>query len=52
MKKEIASAPVLVFCNHKKQNVVLTDASTNGLGASLLKDEKPVYFTCKALTDG
>ena len=28
-----------------------TDASTKGLGACTLQDEKPVYFASKALTD-
>ena len=51
MKKEIVSAPGLAYYNPKKQTVLQTDASTNGLGASLLQDKKPVYFASKALTD-
>ena len=44
MKKEIARAPVLAYYNPKKQSVLQTDASTKGLGACLLQDEKPVYL--------
>ena len=50
-KKEISSAPVLVYYNLKKQTVLQTDASIKGLGACLLQDQKPVYFASKALTD-
>ena len=51
MKKEIASAPILAYCNPKKQNVLQTDVSIKGLGACLHQEEKPVYFASKALTD-
>ena len=51
MKKEIACAFVLAYYNPKKQTVLQTDASTKSLGACILQDEKPVYFTRKALTD-
>ena len=51
MKKEIASAPVLVYYNPKKQTTLQTDASIKGLGACLLQDSKPVYFASKTLTD-
>ena len=51
IKKEIVKAPVLAYYNPKKQTVLQTDASINGLGACLLQDEKPVYFLSKALTE-
>ena len=51
VKKEIAAAPILSFYDPKKTTVLQTDASINGLGACLLHDEKPVYFTSKALTE-
>ena len=51
MKKQIASTPKLAYYNPKKQTVLQTDARIKGLGACLLQDEKPVYFTSKALTD-
>ena len=50
MKKEIAEAPLLAYYNPKKQTVLQTDASIKGIGACLLQDERPVYFTSKALT--
>ena len=50
MKKEIAKAPVLPYYNPKKQTVLQTDASMKGLGACLLPEELPVYFTSKVLT--
>ena len=50
MKQEIVSAPILAYYNPKKQTVLQTDASTKGLGACLLQEEKPVYFASKALT--
>ena len=51
MKKEIGSAPVLVYYNPKKQTALQTGASVKGLGACLLQDDKPVYFASKALTN-
>ena len=35
----------------RKETVFQMDASTKGLGACLLQDEKPIYFTSKALTE-
>ena len=49
-KKEIIRAPVLAYYNPHKETVLQTDASTKGLGACLLQDEKPIYFASKALT--
>ena len=51
MKNEIARAPVLAYCNPRKQTVLQKDACIKGLGACLLQDEKPVYFASKALTE-
>ena len=51
MKKEIGSAPILVYYNPKKQRVLQSDASIKGLGAGLLQDEKPVYFASKTLSN-
>ena len=51
LKKEIASAPILAYYNPKKQTVLQTDVSIKSLGACLLQDEKPDYFSSKALTD-
>ena len=51
MKREIARAPILAYDIPRKHTVLQTDASTKGLGACLLQDEKPVYFASKALTE-
>ena len=51
LKKEIIKAPVLAYYNPQKETVLQTDASTKGLGACLLQEEKPVYFASKALTE-
>ena len=51
LKKELVRAPVLSYYNPQKETVLQTDASTKGLGACLLQDEKPIYFASKALTE-
>ena len=51
MKKEIARTPILAYYNPKKETILQTNASIKGLGACLLQDQKPVYFTSKALTE-
>ena len=51
MKCKIVRAPILAYYNPQKETVLQTDASTKGLGACLLQDQKPVYFASKALTE-
>ena len=51
VKKEIAAAPILAYYNPRKATVLQTDASIKGLGACLLQEERPVYFTSKVLTE-
>ena len=51
IKKEIVKAPILVYYNPNKETVLQTDASIKGLGACLMQQGKPVYFTSKALTE-
>ena len=51
LKKEIVRAPVLAYYNPQKETILQTDASTKGLGACLLQEEKLIYFTSKALTE-
>ena len=51
LKKELVRAPVLTYYNPQKETILQTDASTKGLGACLLHDEKPIYFASKALTE-
>ena len=50
-KKEVTAAPILAYYNPNKLMVLQMDASCKGLGACLLQNEKPVYFTSKALTE-
>ena len=49
IKKEIVQAPILRYYDLKKETVLQTDASIKGLGACLLQDGHPIYFTCKSL---
>ena len=51
VKNEKITAPILAYYDPKKLTVLQMDASINGLAACLLQDEKPVYFTSKALTE-
>ena len=51
LKKEIVRAPVLAYYNPQKETILQTDASTKGLGACLLQEEKLIYFASKALTE-
>ena len=50
LKKELVRAPILAYYNPQKETILQTDASTKGLGACLLQDEKPIYCASKALT--
>ena len=47
MKREIVRAPILTYYNPRKETVLQTDASTKGLGACLLQEQRPVYFMSK-----
>ena len=51
IKKEITAAPILAYYNPNKPMILQMDASSKGLGACLLQNEKPVYFASKALTE-
>ena len=51
VKKEIAAVPILAYYNPRKATVLQTDASSKRLGTCLLQEEKPIYFTSKALTE-
>ena len=51
LKKKIVRAPILAYYNPQKETILQTDASTKGLGACLLQNEKPIYFASKALTE-
>ena len=51
LKNEIVRAPLLAYYNPQKETILQTDASTKGLGACLLQNEKPIYLASKALTE-
>ena len=51
LKKELIRALVLAYYNPRKETVLQTDASTKGLGACLLQDDKPIYFASKVLME-
>ena len=51
VKKEIATAPILAYYNPRKATVLQTDTSIKEVGACLLQEERPVYFTSKALRE-
>ena len=51
IKKKIAKAPILAYCDPNKEAILQTDANIKGLGAYLMQQGKPVYFTSKALTE-
>ena len=45
IKKEIAKAPILAYYDPNKEMVLQTDVSIKGLGACLMQQGKPLYFT-------
>ncbi|KAK3728042.1 hypothetical protein QZH41_004796 [Actinostola sp. cb2023] len=51
IKDSISNEITLTYFDPKKETVLQVDASTKGLGAALLQDDKPVAFASKALTD-
>ena len=51
IKKEIAKAPILAYCDPNKEIVLQTGASIKGLSTCLMQQGKPVYVTSKALTE-
>ena len=51
LKNGIVRVPILAYYNPQKEIILQTDASTKGLGACLLQNEKPMYFASKALTE-
>lgn len=51
LKKIITQAPVLSYFDQSKPILLSVDASSTGLGACLLQDNKPVCYASKALTE-
>ena len=50
LKSLISKTPVLCYYDHKKPLVLSVDASSKGLGAVLIQEEKPVAYASRALT--
>ena len=51
IKKEITSAPVLAYFDRSKANTIQSEASKKGLRAVLIRDDKPVIYASRALTE-
>jgi hypothetical protein len=51
IKSLLTTAPVLQFFEPRKQAFIACDASSRGLGAVLLQNDKPIAFASRALTD-
>ena len=51
IKWSITQAPILQFFDPKKETIIQSDASMNGLGCTLIQDEKPVCYASRALTE-
>ena len=45
----ITSAPVVGYFNNNKETVLSVDASSTGLGAVIMQEDKPVAFSSKTL---
>lgn len=51
IKRTISDETSLAYYDPEKEVTLQVDASTKGLGATLLQDGKPIAFASKALTD-
>jgi len=49
MKEALSSSPVLAYYDPDKPIIVSVDASSEGLGACLIQNEKPVAYTSRVL---
>ncbi|XP_011859337.1 PREDICTED: uncharacterized protein LOC105556835 [Vollenhovia emeryi] len=50
LKHLLTTSPVLAFFDSKKEIEIETDASKDGLGASLLQEGKPIAFASRSLS--
>ena len=50
LKNLVSTAPVLKYFDQSKPTKISVDASSHGLGAVLLQDDKPVAYASKSLT--
>ena len=51
IKNEISEDTTLAYYDPRKEVTLQVDASTRGLGATLIQEGKPIAFASKALTD-
>ena len=51
VKEVITRAPVLAYFDADKDIVLQTDASKNGMGATLLQKGRPIAYASKSLND-
>ena len=51
VKNAICAETTLGYCDPTKEIILQADASTTGLGATLIQDQKPIAFASKTLTD-
>ena len=51
IQDEIATQTTLVYFDRNKETTIQVDASSRGLGAVLLQENKPVAFASKSLTE-
>ena len=51
IKWSITPAPILQFFDPQKETIIPLDASMNGLGCTLIQDEKPVCYDSRGLTE-
>ena len=50
LKELVSETPVLQYFDISKPTKISVDASSNGLGAALLQDDKPIAYASKSLT--
>ena len=50
LKKAVVRSPELRYFNEKEEITLTVDASSKGLGAALIQNQRPVAFASKALT--
>ncbi|KAL5259137.1 hypothetical protein ACHWQZ_G009557 [Mnemiopsis leidyi] len=51
IKKVLTNAPVLGFFDVKKDVVLTCDASSSGLGACIMQDNRPIAYASRSLTE-
>ena len=49
--KSVCQAPILAYYDEKKELILSVDASSKGLGATLLQDGRPIAYESRALKE-